>query len=185
MATQESFFDALYDRHYLEILRYCFRKVRNRQDAEWLANGTFIQAYLNWKKFDPTKGSFRALIFTIARNQCIDFIRHRGRNQTIFEPYDEDPPQDQDIHPKPPPSVSENNLDKQIVLWIIEKCIKNLNKREAEIVELYYYHGLTLEEVAQTFGYKSPNWTKKQLKRIQALLKECFGKHGLDRFSPT
>jgi len=181
MAIQESSFDALYDRHYLEILHYCFRRMRNRQDAEWLANETFIRAHLNWKKFDPTKGSFRTWIFTIAKHCCIDFSHGRVfRDRSRLETYDEDPLQDQDIHPKPKLPASEINLDKQMALWIIEECMKNLNERDAEIIELYYYHGLTLEEIARLFDHKAPNWTKKQLKRIEALLKQCFEKRGLD-----
>jgi len=179
MATQELCFDELYDRHYPEILRYCFRKARNRQDAEDLADAAFVKAYLHWKDFSLRRGSFRTWIFTIARHCCIDFSHGRiFRDRSRLETYDEDPPADQETHSQSPPA-SENHLDEQMARWIIEACIENLDDKDAEIIVLYYYHGLTLEEIAHTFGHSSPNWTKKQLKRAEALLKQCFEKHGL------
>jgi RNA polymerase sigma-70 factor (ECF subfamily) len=182
MSNEQISFEALYERHYSEILRFCFWKMRNRQDAEDLALEAFVKAYLNWEKFDPARGSFRAWIFEIARNLCTDFFRskdylNRQRSESLSEP--------STIHDycqRLSQESAESNFDKQEVLQTIEDCIERLEEL-ADFVWLYYYHDFTLAEIAQSFHKRSPNWARKRLKKAEELLKACFERRGLDAFS--
>jgi RNA polymerase sigma-70 factor (ECF subfamily) len=182
MSSEQVSFESLYERHYSEILRFCFWKMRNQQDAEDLALEAFVKAYINWEKFDPARGSFRAWIFEIARNLCTDFTRsseyrNRQRSESLSEMST-----NQDYNQKLPQESVENNFDKQEVLRAIEDCIERLGKR-ADFIRLYYYHDFTLAEIAQNFHKGSPNWARKRLKKVEALLKACFESRGLDAFS--
>ncbi len=163
-------FEALYAQHYLEILRFCFRKTRNREDAEELANETFAKAYLYEATYDPARGEIRPWLFKIAHHLCIDFIRSRAyRNRQLSETLSE-------------LSAIDEDLDKRPIYLVIEACIKRLGDL-ADFVELYYYHGFTLSEIAQIFGYSALNSVAKKLQKAKALLKKCFESHDLDASS--
>jgi RNA polymerase sigma-70 factor (ECF subfamily) len=75
-------FNALYKMHYKRIYALAYRMVRRREDAEDIAQETFLRAFRNFDKLDP-----RAPIFTwlckIATNLCIDNAR-KGKNVQLI-----------------------------------------------------------------------------------------------------
>jgi len=61
-------FDRFYAAYYAEIFRFCFTRIKNRQEADDLTDEAFVKAYYN---FNPCKKtSFRTFIFKIAKNLC-------------------------------------------------------------------------------------------------------------------
>ncbi len=69
-------FEALYDRHVGELLRFCVYMLSSRQDAEDAVQATFASAYRALRA-DSRPVALRPWLFTIARNECLSTLRRR------------------------------------------------------------------------------------------------------------
>ncbi|RCG29135.1 RNA polymerase subunit sigma-70 [Sphaerisporangium album] len=83
MAGDESAFAALVERHRRELHVHCYRMLGSFEEAEDLVQETFLRA---WRRRDGFHGGplFRAWLYKIATNACIDHSRHRVRSITSF-----------------------------------------------------------------------------------------------------
>ncbi|MFQ5627694.1 MAG: RNA polymerase sigma factor [bacterium] len=172
MPDESYSFEMLYEQHFEGIYHYCFRKIGNKHDAEEIANETFIKAYFNRAKFDSTKSKIITWLFAIARRLCIDFTRSRRyidrtRTQSFDNTHNKQHSASlQSDRTKLPDHTDICNSESQEVFWTIEKCIRQLGVL-AEFVELYYYLGFTLAEIASIYGNNSPNSARKNLKKAE------------------
>ena len=56
--------------------------IGNAQDAEEIAQETFVRAYFQIQKYRPT-ANFTAWLYQIARNLCRDYFRSRAYKQRL------------------------------------------------------------------------------------------------------
>jgi RNA polymerase sigma-70 factor (ECF subfamily) len=68
-------FAPLYDQYFPKIYNYIYHRVRDIQLTEDLAGETFYRALANIGKFQWQDRSFGTWLYTIARNQIIDYFR--------------------------------------------------------------------------------------------------------------
>lgn len=66
--------EILIKRYLKPIYSFIYKRVNNFQEAEDITQEVFVRMWRNVKRFDRKK-SFRAWIFTIAKNTTIDFLR--------------------------------------------------------------------------------------------------------------
>ena len=66
----------LIQRYIKSIYNFVYRYTKNSQDAEDITQDVFILVWKHMKKFDGQK-SFRAWIFTIARNSSLNWIKKK------------------------------------------------------------------------------------------------------------
>jgi RNA polymerase sigma factor (sigma-70 family) len=76
-AGDQEAFDRLYRRYSQNLFNFALRVVGESGLAEDAAQEALISAFQHIKRFDPAKGSFKAWIFTIARNQSRHGFRLR------------------------------------------------------------------------------------------------------------
>jgi RNA polymerase sigma-70 factor (ECF subfamily) len=83
-------------RHELQV--HCYRMLGSLQDAEDLVQETFLRA---WQKLDTYEGraSFRAWLYKIATNACLDALDRRPRRVV---PQNHQPASDPTMPPAPP-----------------------------------------------------------------------------------
>ncbi len=62
----------------------CLGFMRNRADAEDLAQDAFIRAYINLRKYDLER-RFSTWLFTIAANLCRNQLRYRKNHPSVEE----------------------------------------------------------------------------------------------------
>jgi RNA polymerase sigma-70 factor (TIGR02960 family) len=76
-AGDEAAFGALVDRHRRELHVHCYRMLGSFTDAEDVVQETFLRA---WRRLDTFDGCmFRAWLYKIATNACLDVIRREQR----------------------------------------------------------------------------------------------------------
>ena len=80
-------FGSLYDRFSEPVYRYFYHHVGGAEDAEDLVSRTFVKAWRSMGKFQWRGKPFEAWLFTVARNQLIDFLREKRpqRNEAPLE----------------------------------------------------------------------------------------------------
>lgn len=75
---EEAVFAALVERHRRELQVHCYRMLGSLEDSEDLVQETFLRA---WRKRASFQGrsSFRAWLYRIATNACLDALAHSSR----------------------------------------------------------------------------------------------------------
>ncbi|MCW3013166.1 MAG: sigma-70 family polymerase sigma factor, partial [Solirubrobacterales bacterium] len=77
-------FDALYRACVDDVHAYAWSLLRDRAAAEDVTALAFERAYRKRHRFDASKGTERAWVFTIARNAALDELRRRRRTAALM-----------------------------------------------------------------------------------------------------
>ncbi|MDX6466309.1 MAG: polymerase sigma-70 factor, subfamily [Gaiellaceae bacterium] len=95
--TNESAFAELAGRHRAELRLHCYRMLGSFEDAEDLVQETLLRAWSKRSSFEG-RSTFRAWLYGIATNACLDALRARSRR---VMPSDLGPPGDPTAEPLP------------------------------------------------------------------------------------
>jgi RNA polymerase sigma-70 factor (ECF subfamily) len=77
---EESAFAALVERHRGELQVHCYRMLGSFEESEDLVQETFLRAWRKRATFGSDgRTSFRAWLYRIATNACLDVLRSRPR----------------------------------------------------------------------------------------------------------
>ena len=74
----EEVFGVLAERLRAELLVHCYRMLGSLHEAEDVVQETLMRAWRAFRRFEP-RASFRAWLYKIATNACLDVIRNRPR----------------------------------------------------------------------------------------------------------
>ena len=155
----------LVNRYQNYVFTLSLRIVKNREDAEEVAQDVFIKAYKYLADFRGAS-RFTTWLYTIVNNTCISFLRkkkldiHSLDNEKIIELAD-----NQD-------SGSRANLiEQKSKLVMVNEAIGLLNVDDAKVLTLFYKAEQSLEETAQILGIEV-NAAKVRLHRARTRLKE-------------
>ena len=129
----------LYDLHAAEILRFCRRALGDRSAAEEAMQDTFLKAWRNLHRFDASKGSQRAWLFTIARNTTTDMLRARQIRPGLSREDVADP-------------VAPELMDEVITGWMVEEALRRIRPDHRVAIVETYVRGRPYAEVAQELG---------------------------------
>lgn len=77
-------FQSLVETHQEKVRNTCFRFVRNREDADELAQDVFIQVYESLSHFRED-AELSTWIYRIAVNKSLDFIRYQKRKKRFAQ----------------------------------------------------------------------------------------------------
>jgi RNA polymerase sigma-70 factor, ECF subfamily len=100
-AGHEPGFSQLVERHRRELQVHCYRMLGSFEDSEDLVQETFLRAWRARASFSPREASsFRAWLYRIATNACLDVLRKRRRR--ILPP--QVAPAGDPAAPPPPPA---------------------------------------------------------------------------------
>ena len=143
----------------------------NEEDAQELAQDTFVKVWKKIKHFDAKK-NFNTWLLTIARNTAIDFLRKK--KEIVFSDLVSDDNLEQNDFED---SLVDDELipsevyEKQETTEVVEKSIKELPLKYREILILHYLEGFSLSEVAEMLKLP-PNTVKTRKLRGIRLLRE-------------
>jgi RNA polymerase sigma-70 factor, ECF subfamily len=97
---EQSAFASVFERHRGELQVHCYRMLGSLEDAEDLVQETFLRAWRSRERFGGDgRLSFRAWLYRIATNACLDVLRTRSRR---VMPPDVVPAWDPTVLPSPP-----------------------------------------------------------------------------------
>lgn len=126
--------DKLVAFYYPDILRYCLWHTPNRQAAEDATQDTFLKAIRHLDAY-VHRGKFRAYLYKIATNVCIDYSRKKVAEQLP----DDLPEYDSQLER----IESDTNF-----VWLL----RNLPDEQREVVLLRFVHELKIREIAEIIG---------------------------------
>jgi RNA polymerase sigma-70 factor (TIGR02960 family) len=83
IAEDESGFASLAERHRRELHVHCYRMLASFDEAEDAVQETFLRAWRSRERFEGEH--FRAWLYSIATNVCVDMIRRRSRRVPMLQ----------------------------------------------------------------------------------------------------
>ena len=155
----------LVNRYQNYVFTLTMRMIKNREDAEEVAQDVFIKAYKYLADFRGAS-KFTTWLYTIVNNTCISFLRkkkleiHSLDNEKMFEAAD-----------SLDSGLRANLVEQKSKLAMVNKAIALLNPADATIITLFYKGEQTLDEIAGILGLEV-NTAKVRLHRARTRLKE-------------
>jgi RNA polymerase sigma factor (sigma-70 family) len=121
-----------------EVFGLCVRLLRNRHDAEDIAQDVFLRVFRSLGKWDQTR-ALRPWILTITVNRCRTALTKRTRRHELTEFIGEIPDS------APPPADRE-------LTEAIAACVAELRDEYREVFILFHETGRNYEEIAEIIG---------------------------------
>jgi len=150
MATgDESALSALYDIYAGQVLGLVMRVLTNRAEAEEILEEVFFQCWREAARYDGSRGTVPAWLFSIARSRAIDRIRTRQRKDSKTSSIDDASPAGNiaDLRSDP-----EGDAVKSEYSSIVQEALSGLPAKQREVLELAYFSGLSQTEIAERTG---------------------------------
>ncbi|MEO6611436.1 MAG: RNA polymerase sigma factor [Chitinophagaceae bacterium] len=165
LAGDHQAYAGLVNRYQNYVFTLTLRMVKNREDAEEVAQDVFIKAYKYLADFRGAS-KFTTWLYTIVNNTCISFLRkkkldiHSLDNEKVFEAAD-----NQDS------GMRSNLVEQKSKLAMVTNAIAMLNPDDAAVITLFYKGEQSLEEIATILNIET-NTAKVRLHRARTRLKE-------------
>lgn len=141
------------EEQYNKIYRYCYMKLGHRQTAEDLTQETFLRFFADRRYQDM--GRELAYLYTIARNQCIDYYR-KQKPLAMPEKLSGGPEEDE-----------------LLTSFALQEAVKKLSPEDQELIFLKYVNELSAAEIGKILGqsrFAVYRRLKSCLKRLKELL---------------
>ena len=132
--------DELIRLYYSEIFKYCCWHTKTPEQAEDATQDTFYKAirFINAYK---NNGTFRAFLYKIALNTCIDLSRKKSKYETNSL--------DSTANEITYSEIRYENIESDIDFNLL---LSKLTDKQRELIILRYEHDLTLKEIAEITG---------------------------------
>lgn len=157
----------LVNRYQNFVFTLTLRLVKNREEAEEVAQDVFIKAYKYLADFRG-ESKFTTWLYTIVNNTCISFLRkkkltvHSLDDERVFARAD-----NQDL------GFRADGVEQKSRHVMVNEAINRLKAEDAAIITLFYKNEQSLEEIAGILGLEV-NTAKVRLHRARAKLKELM-----------
>ena len=135
--TEPDAFTLLYRANALDVYRYCYRRLQDREAAEDATSQTFMNAYAGLRRLGNKP--FRPWLYAIAHNVVVD--AHRARRPLL--------PLDATTALEAPTPLPEELAIDHERRDVIRLVLQQLPKRDRDVVELRLA-GLSGQEIAET-----------------------------------
>ena len=163
-------FGELVNRHQSLVINFCYKMLGNREDAEDIAQETFLRAFAAIGRFQP-RAKFSTWLLTIAKNLTLNFIRNerrRIRGVDAVGSSDEAVPVI-DLAPSGNPGPDRVALQNERARYV-RRALKELSDTHRTIIVLRDFEGMTYEEIAKVMGCRRGT-VKSRLSRAREQLK--------------
>ncbi|GAB3867589.1 ECF RNA polymerase sigma factor SigK [Dactylosporangium cerinum] len=163
----ERAFAELYDLLSPRVYGLIRRVLRDPAQSEEVAQEVMVEVWRNAGRFDGTRGSATAWVFTIAHRRAVDRVRaeqasndraQRVAASSVETPYDD---------------VVET-ATARIEQQQVRRCLDGLTDLQREAITLAYYNGNSYREVADLLGAALPT-IKTRMRDGLIRMRDCLG----------
>jgi len=166
-------FGELVSRHQSLVVNFCYRMLGNKEDAEDVAQETFLRAFAAIRKFQP-RAKLSTWLLTIARNLALNLIRNQRRRVQSADQAccSEKPVQATDLASSRNPGPDEVLLRKERTEYL-HRALLELSDTHRTIIVLRDFEDMTYEEIARIMGCRKGT-VKSRLSRARGHLAEIL-----------
>lgn len=132
---------AIYDRFGGAVYSVAIKVLGNRDLAEDVVQETFVTFWNFPEKFDPSRGSLKTYLLTIAHRRAVDIVRsEEARTRREMVP------------PDPDYTSVEDEILTRATSERVRRALTALEENERKAITMAYFGGLTYVEVANRLG---------------------------------
>ncbi len=117
-------------------------------------------------KLDEIKSSVKTYLFSIGKYMIYDHLKKQKKTVSYEDTIGHKEASDLTEVFQEPTLTTEQQL--------LRQHFRNLGKRCQEMLTLFYYRGLTIDEITESLGYENKNVVKSQKSRCLKSLKELI-----------
>jgi RNA polymerase sigma-70 factor (ECF subfamily) len=151
------YFEVLYERYYQKVLDKCYSFVKNRQEAEELAEDIFSKVFEKLGSFKQLS-SFSSWLFSVTYNHCIDYLRDQKKmHYPNWDRENEIP----EIIDESEEFREEVNYDKLLTI------LEDIHPEEKALLYMKYRDELSMKQIGDSLRI-SEDAAKMRLKRARA-----------------
>ncbi len=143
-------FGVLVNRYKNLVFTLAIRMIKNREEAEEVAQDSFVKIFTHLGKFKGT-AKFSTWVYKVTYNNCLDFIKARKRTFTELNVNDYEDFQIADLD-NALTQLEEAERNSKIL-----DCINALNPEEAFLLTLHYYEDHSLKEISSVMDISLSN----------------------------
>jgi RNA polymerase sigma factor (sigma-70 family) len=160
-------FATLVDRYKDMVYTLALKMVTNREEAEEIAQDTFIKVYGSLNKFKG-ESKFSTWVYKITYNTCLDSLKKskREKKTTYIEDFSE--------HQVKEIESAIDAIDEKDRNQVIQNCLEQLPNDEAFLLTLYYFDGQSVDEISKVMNNSVSNIKVKLFrtrKKLASILK--------------
>ncbi len=143
----------------------------NEDEAVEIFQSTILSFFENIRrsKIDDLKSSLKTYIYAIGKNKAYESLRNQKRYQSLDLVIDEEEDMEHiatiDFDSS---TVNENRLE------TMKESLKELGSPCDQIITLFYFNRLSLEDIKSKFGYKSEGSIKSQKFKCMERLRKIY-----------
>jgi RNA polymerase sigma-70 factor (ECF subfamily) len=156
MTPQQAF-----DRHHRAVYTFAWRMTNSASAAEDLTQECFLALLRAPHRYDPSRGSMKVYLFSIARHLALKQYRDEGGDWQLEESQH--------------PVAADPSLTIE-VSSAVSAAVASLPLLQREALLLFEYEGLTLEEIAQIVGAEVGT-VKSRLHRARERLRNALAEY--------
>ncbi len=167
MDNQKEQFSSIYDQYIEKIYRFVYLKVNSQEIAEDITSKVFLKGWEAFKNRQNPIENPGAFLYQIARNDVVDYYRHKGRNKVVSAEIS--------------PEMVDQTTDEQAKaimasdINMVKSALTGLKKDYQDIIIWHYLDDMPVEEIAKLVG--RPEGTvrvmlHRGLKDLKELIKE-------------
>lgn len=163
----EKAFRKLFDIYQRDIYAYSLSILKSRELAEENVQEVFLKVWLHRETLDTEK-SFKAFLFTIARNQAFNILNKAANDSQLIK----------EIFYKSQKSYdhADYSIREEYCKKLEKQAVKNLSPKRKVIFKMSRKQGKTYEEISQELGI-SIHTVKNQMGKALETLRIFFKAH--------
>jgi RNA polymerase sigma factor (sigma-70 family) len=163
LAGNSNAFSHIVDRHKTRAYNLAFRICGNHEEAEELAQDSFLKAYRSLTGFKK-KSSFATWLYRIVYNTTISHVRIKKKGVLSLEDF---PADATDFIGN---NSSEEEAEKEYRSSIVNFALQKINEDERGLISLFYYEELSTDEISEITGISKSNIKVKLFRARQKML---------------
>jgi RNA polymerase sigma-70 factor (ECF subfamily) len=163
LAGKINAFSYIVDRHKDRAYNLSFRICGNREEAEEIAQDSFLKAYRSLKGF-KMKSSFATWLYRIVYNTAISRVRIKKKGVLSLEDF---PVDAADFMGN---NTSEVEAEKEYRSSLINFALQKITEEERGLISFYYYEEMSTEEISDITGISKSNIKVKLFRARQKML---------------
>ncbi len=136
----------LFDRYHRLVMNVALRILRDSNEAEDLMQSVFLEIFRSAAQFDAAKGTTKIWILQYAYHRSFNRRQYLNLRGMYERPEESAPAQ------RLPATSSAGSLGVLESARLVQQALSRLTKTQKEIMELAFYEGLTMSEIADRTG---------------------------------
>jgi len=175
-AGDQQAFEAIVERHQSKVFSIIYGIIRNRNDAEDIAQQVFTKVYFSIKNFD-LRSSLLTWVYKITVNECYDYLRKQRVRRLVYES-DMGEDEAQRLQNTESPESRRAPMDENLARRdYVFKLLMKVPEEDRMLLIEKEVEGRTVEELAASTGLNE-NTIKVKLFRARQKLVKAAGRLG-------